>query len=214
MQITSVTVRGPFDDKHLIAAQRITAFFPKDVPSGSGRPPPICPRIARQLSPARPFAGPWTIRRSIAWQNWPSRFIRSPEKLSRPASPKAWSPCWRRRVSSSARKPPSRPAARTAYPFVDEYSLASRLSYFLWSSMPDDELLRPGRQGELRQNLSAQMARMLKDPRSEAFVQEFHRAMAAQRATSRKCPSRPAPSWRARPNSIPNWTRRASVSAN
>ena len=36
---------------------------------------------------------------------------------------------------------------------IDEYSLASRLSYFLWSSMPDDELLELARNGELRANL-------------------------------------------------------------
>lgn len=59
------------------------------------------------------------------------------------------------------------------YPFIDEYSLASRLSYFLWSSMPDDELFRLAGEGRLRQNLSSQLDRMLRDPRSQAFVHDF-----------------------------------------
>ena len=59
------------------------------------------------------------------------------------------------------------------FPMIDEYALASRLSYFLWSSMPDEELLRLAVTGTLRQNLSAQFARMLADPRSEEFVRHF-----------------------------------------
>lgn len=56
---------------------------------------------------------------------------------------------------------------------ITEYELASRLSYFLWSSMPDDDLLRLAGQGKLRQNLDAQVHRMMKDPKSSAFVQNF-----------------------------------------
>ena len=56
---------------------------------------------------------------------------------------------------------------------VDEYSLASRLSYFLWSTMPDEELFRLAGKGELRKNLPAQVKRMLDDSRSEALVENF-----------------------------------------
>jgi hypothetical protein len=56
---------------------------------------------------------------------------------------------------------------------VDEYSLASRLSYFFWSTMPDEELLALVRRGELRKNLPAQVKRMLADPRSEKLIQNF-----------------------------------------
>ncbi len=59
------------------------------------------------------------------------------------------------------------------YPFVDEYSLASRLSYFLWSSLPDEELFHLAGAQKLKENLSAQVARMLADPRSEAFIKNF-----------------------------------------
>jgi hypothetical protein len=60
----------------------------------------------------------------------------------------------------------------TSYP-INEYALASRLSYFLWSSMPDDELFALAAKGRLRQNLDAQVRRMLRDPKSAAFVENF-----------------------------------------
>ena len=56
---------------------------------------------------------------------------------------------------------------------VDEYSLASRLSYFLWSTMPDDELIRLAGAGGLRKNLPAQVRRLLDDPRAESMVRNF-----------------------------------------
>ena len=56
---------------------------------------------------------------------------------------------------------------------LNEFSLASRMSYFLWSSMPDDELLSLAFRKELRKNLGAQITRMLKDPKSRALAQNF-----------------------------------------
>ncbi len=56
---------------------------------------------------------------------------------------------------------------------LTEFELASRLSYFLWSSMPDDELFREARGRTLRTHLRRQVVRMLDDPRSDAFVENF-----------------------------------------
>jgi mono/diheme cytochrome c family protein len=56
---------------------------------------------------------------------------------------------------------------------ISEFELATRLSYFLWSSMPDAELLRDARQDKLRKNLEAQVRRMLKSPKSQALVENF-----------------------------------------
>ncbi|MEX2176828.1 MAG: DUF1592 domain-containing protein [Pirellulaceae bacterium] len=67
---------------------------------------------------------------------------------------------------------PADAKAGEAYP-IGEYELASRLSYFLWSTLPDEELLGLAAQGELRKNLDAQVARMLKDDKSAALVQNF-----------------------------------------
>ena len=59
------------------------------------------------------------------------------------------------------------------YPLVDEFALASRLSYFLWSSMPDDELILLAGKHKLRENLKSQVGRMLADPRSAEFIGNF-----------------------------------------
>jgi mono/diheme cytochrome c family protein len=58
---------------------------------------------------------------------------------------------------------------------INDYELASRLSYFLWSSTPDEELLHRADDKSLRKPevLEAQVRRMLKDPKSHALVQEF-----------------------------------------
>jgi len=58
---------------------------------------------------------------------------------------------------------------------LTDLEFASRLSYFLWSSMPDDELLDLAAKGQLRagRNLDAQVVRMLKDPKSKEFVENF-----------------------------------------
>ena len=58
---------------------------------------------------------------------------------------------------------------------VDDASLASRLSFFLWSSMPDDELLDLAVKGRLKEPavLEQQTRRMLKDPKSRALIDNF-----------------------------------------
>ncbi|MCY4662423.1 MAG: DUF1592 domain-containing protein [Acidobacteria bacterium] len=58
---------------------------------------------------------------------------------------------------------------------LDDFELASRLSFFLWSSIPDDELLDVAARGELTDPvaLRGQVRRMLADPRSEALVSDF-----------------------------------------
>lgn len=60
------------------------------------------------------------------------------------------------------------------YPLTDQ-DLASRLSYFLWSSLPDEELFRAASTGQLQDTgrLVEHTRRMLKDPRIEAFSREF-----------------------------------------
>ena len=56
---------------------------------------------------------------------------------------------------------------------VTDLELASRLSFFLWSSIPDEELLRLAEQGKLRPVLKEQVRRMLADPKSKALVDNF-----------------------------------------
>jgi hypothetical protein len=58
---------------------------------------------------------------------------------------------------------------------VNDYELASRLSYFLWSSMPDEELTRLAGEGKLHEDavLEAQVRRMLADPKSRSMAEQF-----------------------------------------
>jgi len=69
---------------------------------------------------------------------------------------------------------PAEVASGSAYP-LDDVALASRLSFFLWSSIPDDELLAAAERGELRDPrvLERQARRMLADPRSQNLVGNF-----------------------------------------
>lgn len=59
---------------------------------------------------------------------------------------------------------------------LDDFALASRLSYFLWSTMPDDELFTLAEQGKLSGNktvLREQVERMLKHPKAADFTENF-----------------------------------------
>ena len=58
---------------------------------------------------------------------------------------------------------------------INDFEFATRLSYFLWSTMPDEELFKLARNGELRKPgvTQAQITRMLKDPKANALVENF-----------------------------------------
>ena len=81
-------------------------------------------------------------------------------------------------ASSSTRGATDRPRRRRAAAgqWIGDFELASRLSYFLWSSMPDDELWRAGGRrvapvtGDV---LDKQVRRMLRDPKAQALVDNF-----------------------------------------
>ena len=67
------------------------------------------------------------------------------------------------------------PAQTAGAKALSGWELASRLSYFLWSSVPDDELTRAARAGELSnpEHLARQTKRMLADPKARRFATEF-----------------------------------------
>ncbi len=70
---------------------------------------------------------------------------------------------------------PLSPDARGKVQPINEYELATRISYFLWSSMPDDELLLLAHRGELRdrKKLLDKVGRMIMDRRANQFVENF-----------------------------------------
>jgi hypothetical protein len=74
---------------------------------------------------------------------------------------------------------------------LSPHELATRLSYFLWSSMPDEELLRAAAHGKLQQTVvEAQVRRMLKDPRARALVENFGGQWLQTRALESHLPDR------------------------
>ena len=88
------------------------------------------------------------------------------------------------------RDPANVPPAR-AYR-VSDVDLASRLSFFLWSSIPDDELLDLAARGRLRDPvvLEAQVRRLLRDPRSSALVENFAGQWLSLRKVAGSAPDR------------------------
>ena len=74
---------------------------------------------------------------------------------------------------------PSAPAiaakGETTPPRIDDYALAARLSYFLWNTMPDDRLFSEAAKKTLHkpEMLKAEVERLLEDPKSERFVEDF-----------------------------------------
>ena len=82
-------------------------------------------------------------------------------------------------LASGGRKSPDSPdeiiRGLTSPARLDDYALAARLSYFLWSTLPDEELLKLAEKGELSRPavLRSQVERMLQSPRSQRFTENF-----------------------------------------
>mgnify|MGYP003298780048 FL=1 len=69
----------------------------------------------------------------------------------------------------------TRPSSDEPIRELTDWELASRLSYFIWSSMPDAELRRLAKRGELSKPdvMQAQIRRMIADPKSDALIENF-----------------------------------------
>ncbi|HEY3855721.1 MAG TPA: DUF1592 domain-containing protein [Verrucomicrobiae bacterium] len=172
LQITSVTLRGPTDSKHLTKPKNYERFFPREVPSGNSAKRQYAKELLGDFAKKafrRPVEDKEVTRlvklaESIYSQKGKTfesgiaegmvAVLASPRFLFREELPDSSSP-------------------KQGYPFIDQYSLASRLSYLLWSSMPDEELSSLAAAGQLRNDILPQMQRMLKDPRSQEFVNNF-----------------------------------------
>lgn len=178
VRIASVQVRGPLNPKYWTPPENYARFFPR----GPAPEDPVArDRYAEEV--LREFAGrayrrPIDDRKAqqlvaLAQQLYSQPGHTFEEGIGRAMMAILGSPHFLFRIeepASAAETVASKPAHATP---IDEYSLASRLSYFLWSTMPDQELFRLAGRGELRSQLRAQIARMLDDSRSQAFVRNF-----------------------------------------
>ena len=172
-RIRSVVVRGPLEIEHRIENRKYRRLFPKG-------PPPEDPEerdaYASEVIAAfakrayRRPADEQTLARLIAiakaTYDEPGQSFES--GISNAMVAILASPRFLFRTEDAA---PT--ADNEKYPLVDEYALASRLSYFLWSTMPDDELMRLADESKLREGLSAQVERMLNDSRADALMSNF-----------------------------------------
>jgi hypothetical protein len=171
IRIQSVTVRGPMDERYWVVPPRYTQFFPGEVPADpTARRSYARDLLCRFASKAcrRPVDDVTSDRLAALAETANSQPGATFESgVAQAMTAVLTSPRFLFRVEQAE------PSALGRHPLVDEYDLASRLSYFLWSSMPDDELFRLAGEHTLRANLPAQVERMLADPRSAEWIRHF-----------------------------------------
>ena len=172
LRIEGLTVRGPLEPGHWIAPKDYAKFFPKPVPSD----PKERAAYARELLgkfAARAYRHPVDEATLERLAGLAQSVEKTPGQTFEAGIAHAMvavlaSPRFLFRDEGVEALPPG-----DTDPLVDEFALASRLSYFLWSTMPDEELLTLAAAGKLRAGLDAQVRRMLADARSAALVANF-----------------------------------------
>ena len=170
-RIQGATVKGPMDERFWVRPKGYERWFSSEVPPDSaGRRHYAHGLLGWFAEKAfrRPVDEATKDRLvALAEAGWTTDKLTFEAAISRALTAVLTSPRFLFRVESID------PDASGKHPLVDEYSLASRLSYFLWSSMPDDELIKLAREKKLRANLDAQVKRMLADWRSEELFRNF-----------------------------------------
>jgi hypothetical protein len=171
MRIISVTVRGPLDPQHWVRPKNYDRFFPRAVPEGAAARRDYARELLQRFATQafRRPAEPETIDRLVDLAESVYGQEAKPFEAGIAAAMTAVlaSPRFLFREEGIDAGPPN------GHPLIDEYALVSRLSYFFWSSMPDEELWRLADSHKLRENLAAQVKRMLADERSREFVRHF-----------------------------------------
>ncbi len=172
LRVTSVRIQGPTEERHWVRPKNFALFFAKDPPQSAKERRAYAREVLGSFAKRayRRPADERTIERlvSIAETAYTQPGKRFEDGIAQAIVPVLASPRFLFRVEEADPTDSSK-----QYSFVDQYALASRLSYFLWSTMPDEELFRLAERRELRKNLEAQVKRMLADKRSEGLVQNF-----------------------------------------
>jgi hypothetical protein len=168
--LNKVTAEGPLEKDLWVETKNYSRFFPKPIPKGRAERRAYAREILGNFASVayrRPITDDTADRLALlaeytytqkgksfeaGVQHALAAVLASPRFLFRLEEP----------VDSAGK-----------YALVDEYSLASRLSYFLWSTMPDRQLTELAARGELRKNLGAQVTRMLADPKAKALPVNF-----------------------------------------
>jgi hypothetical protein len=174
LRILAVRVEGPSEKEHWVRPKNFDLFFTKDVPGPAAERRAYAREILGRFG-LKAFRRPLDERSlerlvSIAEASYNMPGKRFEDGVAQAMIPMLASPRFLFRVEETVEDSTGAPAT---HPLVDEYALASRLSYFLWSTMPDNEIFALAGRGALRSNLVSQVNRMLADPRSEAFIENF-----------------------------------------
>ncbi len=171
LRLDAVTVRGPMEEQHWVRPRDYEKFFSKDAPANAAGRRQYAREILQpfvQRAYRRPVDAQTLARLvAVAESTYAQKGKTFETGVAQAMTAVLASPRFLFREESAE------PAGAKSHPLVDEYALASRLSYFFWSTMPDDELFRVAGEKKLRANLAAQTQRMLADKKSEAFVRNF-----------------------------------------
>ena len=172
-RVKAATVRGPADDRHWVRPANYAKFFGEGPATDEPADRRIHARLLLQDFATRAYRRPVDERVLDGLVGLAEATYREPGRsfeagVSRAMTAVLASPRFLFRIEADD---PASAAER--YPRVDEWSLASRLSYFFWSSMPDEELFRLAAAGRLREELPQQIRRLLNHPRSAALVEHF-----------------------------------------
>ena len=169
--VVKATVIGPLESSQWVKTENYQRYFPRAVPAGKKQRRQYAAELLgafAQRAYRRPLDSEDTGARlaSLAEATWSQPGKTFEQGIAHAMAAVLASPRFLFRLEA-----PAENSARFAP--VDEYSLASRLSYFLWSTMPDEELMKLASRGELRANLPAQVQRMLADPRAGNLARNF-----------------------------------------
>ncbi len=172
-EIHQVRLRGPMEESEWIRPERYDLFYSRDdIPVESAERLNYAKEVIEQFV-TRAFRRPpleSTVNRllQVAVDTFQQPDKSFQDGIAQAMVAALTSPRFLLRIDYPA---PSH--KETEFPLIDEFSLASRLSYFLWSSMPDAELFSLAARGKLREQLLPQVDRMLADPKAGAFVKNF-----------------------------------------
>jgi hypothetical protein len=173
--LPEMKIQGPPDPRKQVRPRNYTRFFPREeVPQTDGERREYARQILGRFASAA-FRRPVddrTLNRlaDVAEGVYSQPGARFEQGVARAMVAILASPRFIFRVESAV--PRTSPSVGK-YHDVDEYSLASRLSYFLWSTMPDAELTRLADRGQLRKELANQVKRMREDARADALTRNF-----------------------------------------
>lgn len=172
LKLINVRVEGPTEEQYWVRPKNFEKFFFKDVPASAEERRQYAREVLARFTRKayrRPVEGRTVDRLlEIAERTYSQPGKRFEDGIAQALIPVLASPRFLFRVEESV---PTKPGEM--FSPVDEHALAARLSYFLWSTMPDSELSDLADRGELRKNLRAQVNRMLADRRSEELVENF-----------------------------------------